>query len=192
MTKLRITNDYINGKIAVITPYDKDFVAAIKKIGKGHGVEWTMYDGEKCWMLFDEHIDEVRALMRKVFGHDDTDEIWVEAIYVADNGDVFAKVQDGKAFRELSKEEAEELRKEAESMHESRSHMKKVKAIKKDVKGIPCIDYHRKRKDEFVATADIHVLEEPKMTGDFFYIKRESQSVNTKGAIEKTLFGEEL
>ena len=56
----------IEDKAEIYTPYNKDFVARIKVMG-------GRWDGtKKCWAVNSEIIDDVRKVMREIYGRDDT------------------------------------------------------------------------------------------------------------------------
>lgn len=57
-----IIND---GKAAVYTPYNRDFVSRIKLCGG----RWN--PGEKCWTVSEKTVDDVRGIMREIYGRDD-------------------------------------------------------------------------------------------------------------------------
>lgn len=61
---MKITN-LGNGKIAVETPYNPEFVRRIKKAGG----KWNA--GKKTWECDERSIESVRAIMREVYGMDD-------------------------------------------------------------------------------------------------------------------------
>lgn len=65
MSEFRIENRG-DGKIAIYTPYDKKFVQAIKAIGSAR---WT---GE-AWTVPTDYIDDVRIIMKDIYGRDDQD-----------------------------------------------------------------------------------------------------------------------
>jgi predicted DNA-binding transcriptional regulator len=55
-----------NGKIDIYTPYNSTFVKAIKLIGGAR------FDGQKrCWVLPEDYIEDVRAILFDVYGCDD-------------------------------------------------------------------------------------------------------------------------
>ena len=55
-----------NGRIEVYTPYNADFVKAIKQIG---GARFN--GGKKCWMVSADYIEDVREIMTRIYGHSD-------------------------------------------------------------------------------------------------------------------------
>lgn len=55
----------VDNKAAVYTPYDPAFVSKIKLLGG----RWN--PAEKCWMVSDYAVDDVRRVMREVYGRDD-------------------------------------------------------------------------------------------------------------------------
>jgi hypothetical protein len=61
---MKITN-LDNGKIAIETPYNPEFVSRIKKAGG----KWN--PSNKTWETDERSIDAVRAIMREVYGQDD-------------------------------------------------------------------------------------------------------------------------
>jgi len=61
---MKITN-IGNGKIAIETPYNPNFVSKIKKAGG----KWN--PGNKTWETDERSIEAVRAIMREVYGQDD-------------------------------------------------------------------------------------------------------------------------
>ena len=54
-----------DGKAAIYTPYNADFVSQIKLLGG----RWNPL--ERCWTVAEFKVDEVRAVMRSVYGQDD-------------------------------------------------------------------------------------------------------------------------
>lgn len=54
-----------DGKAAVYTPYNADFVSRIKLMGG----RWN--PAEKCWTVAEFKVDDVRAAMRSIYGRDD-------------------------------------------------------------------------------------------------------------------------
>ena len=60
--------EHWNGKLQVFTPYEADFVRAIKRIA---GSKWN--SDEKCWEVPESSIERVRQIMKDVYGHDDTE-----------------------------------------------------------------------------------------------------------------------
>ena len=61
---MKITN-LKNGKIAITSPYNPDFIRKIKKAGG----RWNPAD--KTWDIDERSIDTARAIMREVYGQDD-------------------------------------------------------------------------------------------------------------------------
>ncbi len=61
---MKITN-LGNGKLAVDTPYNPNFVSKIKKAGG----RWN--PGNRTWEIDERSINTVRAIMREVYGQDD-------------------------------------------------------------------------------------------------------------------------
>lgn len=64
MNDLRILYD--NGKAIVYTPYDPDFISAIKMVG---GASWDKH--YKAWVVPPEMVDVIRTIMVRVYGCDD-------------------------------------------------------------------------------------------------------------------------
>lgn len=54
-----------DGKAAIYTPYNADFVSRIKLLGG----RWN--PAEKCWTVADFKVEDVRAAMRSIYGQDD-------------------------------------------------------------------------------------------------------------------------
>ena len=55
-----------DGRASVFTPFNRDFVAAIRNVG---GRKW---DGEsKCWTVPEESLPQVRQIMMDVYGETD-------------------------------------------------------------------------------------------------------------------------
>ncbi len=55
-----------NGKASLFTPYNPDFVKAVKKIG---GAAW---DGkEKCWTVPEAQVPAARFIMEEIYGYSD-------------------------------------------------------------------------------------------------------------------------
>jgi hypothetical protein len=61
---MKITN-LENGNISIVTPYNKEFVDRIKKLGG----RWNASD--KAWEIDGRSIEAVRKVMRGVYGQDD-------------------------------------------------------------------------------------------------------------------------
>lgn len=61
--------DVTNGKANVYTPYNPDFVKAIKGIG---GAKWNT--SEKCWSIPESAVDAAREIMSNVYGYNDVTE----------------------------------------------------------------------------------------------------------------------
>ncbi len=61
---MKITN-LENGNISIVTPYNKEFVDRIKKLGG----RWNASD--KAWEIDGRSIEAVRKVMREVYGRDD-------------------------------------------------------------------------------------------------------------------------
>lgn len=61
---LKITVE--NGTANIYTPYNAEFVAAIKKLG---GAKWSREGG--CWKIQESRIPEVREVMRRIYGETD-------------------------------------------------------------------------------------------------------------------------
>lgn len=61
---LKITVE--NGTAKVYTPYNAEFVAAIKKLG---GAKWSRAEG--CWKIQESRIPEAREIMRRIYGETD-------------------------------------------------------------------------------------------------------------------------
>jgi hypothetical protein len=61
---MKITN-LENGNISIVTPYNKEFVDRIKKLGG----RWNA--GDKAWEIDERSIEAVRKVMREVYGQDD-------------------------------------------------------------------------------------------------------------------------
>lgn len=58
-----------NGKANVYTPYNPDFVKAIKGIG---GAKWD--SSERCWTIPETAVDAARIIMTEVYGYSDIKE----------------------------------------------------------------------------------------------------------------------
>lgn len=54
-----------DGKAAIYTPYNAEFVSRIKLLGG----RWN--PSEKCWTVAEFKVDDVRAVMRSIYGQDD-------------------------------------------------------------------------------------------------------------------------
>lgn len=67
MANLQIRKE--NGKAKVYTPYNSDFVKAIRQVG---GAKWNPAD--KCWETPESAVDAIRRIMTKVYGHSDISE----------------------------------------------------------------------------------------------------------------------
>ena len=55
-----------NGRAKVFTPFNRDFVAAIRNVG---GRKWDADD--KCWTVPEEALPEVRKIMMNIYGETD-------------------------------------------------------------------------------------------------------------------------
>ena len=56
-----------NGKADIYTPYNAEFVRAVKNCG----AKWNK--ANSCWTVEAGHIDTVREIMRRIWGRDDQD-----------------------------------------------------------------------------------------------------------------------
>lgn len=61
--------EHWNGKLQIFTPYNPDFVQAVKRVD---GSKWNAE--EKCWEAPEDAIGHVRQIMKEAYGHDDTEE----------------------------------------------------------------------------------------------------------------------
>ena len=52
---------YEQGKLAIYTPYNADFVTEIKKID---GAKWN----GSCWMVDKEHLEQVQGIVKSIYG----------------------------------------------------------------------------------------------------------------------------
>lgn len=58
-------NDLGNGKIAIDSPYNKEFVARVKALG----ARWDA--SGRCWVTDERNLDDVRQVLRDIYGQDD-------------------------------------------------------------------------------------------------------------------------
>lgn len=59
---------YEQGKLAIYTPYNADFVTEIKKID---GAKWN----GSCWMVNKEYLEQVQEIVKSIYGDVDVDVI---------------------------------------------------------------------------------------------------------------------
>ena len=65
MTQIR-TEKQQNGTVNVYTPYNRDFVAGIKRIG---GARWNT--NAKCWNIPEAGLEDARQMMQRCYGETD-------------------------------------------------------------------------------------------------------------------------
>lgn len=68
MEGIRVEN--VGGKVEIYTPYNCDFIDALKaKVG---GARWDA--AKKCWTAPEEMLDAVRAILKDVYGYTDIED----------------------------------------------------------------------------------------------------------------------
>lgn len=107
----------------------------------------------------------------------------IENIYIASNGDIFAKYDFESAYTEHSPEEVAHLYAEAARLlSEGKTTFCTAKMSSVVIKHL---DYYAG--DTFVATADIHIFAKWSNKSDFFYIRRMSEETEMKTAVDTML-----
>lgn len=68
MEGIRVEN--VGGKVEIYTPYNRDFIDALKaKVG---GARWDA--AKKCWTAKEEFLDVIRSILKDVYGYTDEED----------------------------------------------------------------------------------------------------------------------